>query len=623
MMVAMSRTQYPFLVELMNELISLRADILKSASKRLEQLGRRFDAEEISFSSQNLACYLAFREHDLRPLQDRLAHAGVSSLGRGESNIMANMDQVIKILSLAVDKTCADPSYPYQGQAFDAGLQQLSRNAGRIFGDSHPDRQVRIMVTLPGEAAHDAQKVSELLSDHVECVRINCAHDDRDSWANMIRHVHQAAEKRGRPCRILMDLAGKKIRTGQLQTIRSARLIKTKRHQLSKNKTPEEVILTRQDSPLIFTSNNAFPISPQLYSQLQPKDRIYFSDSRGKKRYFEVVKRLATGDWQCECLRNSYIESSSDITLKRQDDSGKYRTLLHDQLGEFEGPPVTVRLHRGDALILTRQQRQFSPPELDDQDNELLPARISCSDPEIIDQLSEGQKLWFDDGKMGCVVESIDAEGAQLRISDVGSKGYKLRPDKGLNFPDTELRLQALTDRDLEDLDFIVQHADMVGYSFVQSLADIDLLIEELQKRDARHLPIIAKIETRVAVEHLPEILLGSLDRHTLGIMIARGDLAVELGSVRMAEIQEEILWLCEAAHVPVIWATQVLESLARKGITSRPEITDAAMSVRAECVMLNKGPYIAEAVNVLSHILSNMEAHQHKKISRLRKLHW
>jgi pyruvate kinase len=105
--------------------------------------------------------------------------------------------------------------------------------------------------------------------------------------------------------------------------------------------------------------------------------------------------------------------------------------------------------------------------------------------------------------------------------------------------------------------------------------------------------------------------------------MIARGDLAVELGSVRMAEIQEEILWICEAARVPVIWATQVLETLAKDGLINRPEITDAAMSVRAECVMLNKGPYIADAVRIIQDILTHMDAHQYKKISRLRRLHW
>ena len=103
--------------------------------------------------------------------------------------------------------------------------------------------------------------------------------------------------------------------------------------------------------------------------------------------------------------------------------------------------------------------------------------------------------------------------------------------------------------------------------------------------------------------------------------MIARGDLAIECGYERLAEVQEEILWICEAAHVPVIWATQVLENLAKSGQPSRAEITDAAMGERAECVMLNKGPHILEAVDVLDDILRRMQAHQTKKQAMLREL--
>jgi len=103
--------------------------------------------------------------------------------------------------------------------------------------------------------------------------------------------------------------------------------------------------------------------------------------------------------------------------------------------------------------------------------------------------------------------------------------------------------------------------------------------------------------------------------------MIARGDLAVECGYERLAEVQEEILWIAEAAHCPVIWATQVLETLAKEGIPSRAEITDAAMSNRAECVMLNKGPHIVKAVQTLDDILQRMDAHQSKKQSMLREL--
>ena len=104
--------------------------------------------------------------------------------------------------------------------------------------------------------------------------------------------------------------------------------------------------------------------------------------------------------------------------------------------------------------------------------------------------------------------------------------------------------------------------------------------------------------------------------------MIARGDLAVECGFERLAEIQEEILWICEAAHVPVIWATQVLETLAKEGMPSRAEITDAAMGERAECVMLNKGPHIREALRVLDDILQRMQSHHSKNRSMLRELH-
>ena len=108
-----------------------------------------------------------------------------------------------------------------------------------------------------------------------------------------------------------------------------------------------------------------------------------------------------------------------------------------------------------------------------------------------------------------------------------------------------------------------------------------------------------------------------------VGVMIARGDLAVECGYERLAELQEEILWLAEAAHIPVIWATQVLEGLTKTGKPSRAEVTDAAMGERAECVMLNKGPHVIKAIQMLDNILQRMQGHQQKKRALLRRLHW
>jgi pyruvate kinase len=211
------------------------------------------------------------------------------------------------------------------------------------------------------------------------------------------------------------------------------------------------------------------------------------------------------------------------------------------------------------------------------------------------------------------VVERVTDNSAHLRVTIAGSGGVKIRSDKGVNFPDTELDLPPLTEKDLQDLDFICEHGDIVAFSFVQRLSDMFALQQELIKRNHKNLAVVAKIETRLGVQNLDQILLGTVDQQPIGVMIARGDLAIEMGSVKMAEIQEDILCLCEAAQVPVIWATQVLETLNKTGVISRPEITDAAMSVRAECVMLNKGAYLPETVKVLDSILQNMEPRQQK----------
>jgi pyruvate kinase len=167
----------------------------------------------------------------------------------------------------------------------------------------------------------------------------------------------------------------------------------------------------------------------------------------------------------------------------------------------------------------------------------------------------------------------------------------------------------------------IARHADLVGLSFAQSADDVRALRHRLHQLGAAHLGLVLKIETRRGFEHLPEMLFAAMGARAAGVMIARGDLAVECGYDRMAEVQEEILWACEAAHMPVVWATQVLETLAKTGLPSRAEITDAAMGERAECVMLNKGPHILDAIRMLDDILRRMESHQAKKRPLMRAL--
>ncbi|MFK7983482.1 MAG: pyruvate kinase, partial [Saprospiraceae bacterium] len=150
---------------------------------------------------------------------------------------------------------------------------------------------------------------------------------------------------------------------------------------------------------------------------------------------------------------------------------------------------------------------------------------------------------------------------------------------------------------------------------------DVQKLYQELTTLKNEDIGVVFKIENKEAFENLSLILFEAMKRPKIGVMIARGDLAVELGYERISEVQQQILWFCEAAHIPVIWATQVLESLAKKGIATRAEVSDASLSAQAECVMLNKGPFIVETVQMLKQILVRMEAHGVKKKSTMRAL--
>lgn len=494
--------------QLLNELLELRADIVARADSRLASIAYQWPAPDREYSAVNLSRYLAFRHHDIRPLQERLARAGLSSLGRGESNILNNIDVVIKILASVTgrDRQTNPENSVSKFELNGRGLLDTRNNA--LFGQSRK-AYTRIMVTMSGEDAENYSLINDLISSGMDCARINCAHDTASDWERMAMHIREANTVVGAECKIFMDLSGMKFRTMHM----------------------------------------------------------------------------------AQTVENQGMEK--------------------------------IRLFEGDVVDLRCDMKSSVPSTTNPKSGRRKPAVIACSSDLFLSGVKPGQDVWIDDGKLGAKIEKVMKHGVRMRVTVAGPKGVSIKGDRGINFPDTRLNIPALTEKDLADLDFICRHADIAGMSFVQSAADLERVVAEVNKRRSG-MPVVAKIETRRAVENLPDILFKGLSYPgPFAIMIARGDLAVELGSVRMSEIQEEILWLCEAAHLPVIWATQVLESLAKKGIISRPEITDAAMSVRAECVMLNKGKYIRNAVAILRDILDRMQKHQHKKISRLRALHW
>jgi pyruvate kinase len=273
----------------------------------------------------------------------------------------------------------------------------------------------------------------------------------------------------------------------------------------------------------------------------------------------------------------------------------------------------------GDWILLSRGETV--------QANPTYPIVIGCSLPEMLAYLNVGETVLLDDGIVEGRIEEINDDGILVKVKKVQrDNGVRLKAEKGINFPHSETELELLTDKDHADIRFATSVADILSFPFVKDANDIYCIQQELKdtvgEEKAEQFPVMAKIETAQGVKNLVDIIFAAAGKNPFAIMIARGDLAVEEGFLRLAELQEEILWISEAADIPVVWATQVLDNMVRTGIPTRAEVTDAAEGgASAECVMLNKGPYLFDAMIFLSEILEKMQQHQYKKSSRLRAL--
>jgi pyruvate kinase len=312
-------------------------------------------------------------------------------------------------------------------------------------------------------------------------------------------------------------------------------------------------------------------------------------------------------------------ETQKEIKIYMDLSGPKIRTAtikIRSKKGKIKnGIPIRM----GEHIILTKRDTLGKKSKFGEFNEQLEKAEIGVLLSEIIDDAKVGDVILFDDGMIKSKVISKNEDDLELLITDCYKS--KLSSHKGINLPGTVLNLPALTEKDIDCLPFICKHADIVGYSFVRTGADVKKLYGELTKNNAENIGVVFKIENQEAFENLPEILFEGMKRNKIGVMIARGDLAVEIGFERISEVQNQILWLCEAAHIPVIWATQVLENLAKTGMPTRAEISDAAQGAQAECVMLNKGPYINDAIKTLKNILIRMEGHSFKKKNELRAL--
>ena len=618
----MQNSDHSQLQELIPQLNLLRSEMLQLEASSLADCAEVHP--EHGASARNLMHYLALRRHDIRHLQSQLAALGLSSLGRTEPHVMSALDAVVNLLRRldGSEEAGVQPSNGAPGVGEGALL--LEKNTKALLGATPAGRSVRIMVTMPPEAATDYQLVRDLLLHGMDCMRINCAHDGPEAWSAMIANLRRAEKETNKHCKVAMDLAGPKLRTGPVQPGPAALKYRPKRDALGRVVSPARIWLTPSSGPEIppEPADAVLPVPQAWLGRLKRKDCVRFTDARGASRAMTIAGVVGDSRW-AEAVRTAYIVPGLALEIRRPARNGAAARVWRTQVGAIPPMQQTLRLKLGDTLVLTKSLEPGRPAERDNQGKLIRPAQIGVSLSEFFDCVQPGEPIWLDDGKIGGVIRNVAPETVSVEITQARPSGEKLGPEKGINVPESVLHFSSLTKKDLEALKFVVQNADIVGYSFVRSEADVLELQSRLADLGAGEKPgIVLKIETREGFDQLPRLLLAAMRSRAFGVMIARGDLAVECGYQRLAEVQEEILWICEAAHTPVIWATQVLESLAKNGIPSRSEITDAAMGERAECVMLNKGPYIVTAVRTLDDILRRMQAHHQKKRSMLRKLH-
>ncbi|WP_291864635.1 pyruvate kinase [Accumulibacter sp.] len=574
----------------------------------------RLVAPECAASARNLAHYLAVRRVDIRILQRELGRLGLSSLGRMEAHVMASLDNVADVLCLLRKSAVPDRVQAVRPIRFHEGDQVLARHAHAILGPLHSDRKTRIMVTMPSEAAADPSFVSNLLAQGMDIMRINCAHDSADVWGRMVDQLRQAERKLGRSCKVCCDLAGPKLRTGAVESSPGVVKWRPQRNALGQTIAPALVRFVNEVPDDAFAGTTV-PVQGKLLARVRGGDFIALHDARGRARTLEVIA-VSADACLCQGVRTAYVVEGTRLSVRR-----KARTVAKATVGPLPPTPQALLLKPGDVLEVVRGEILGRPATYDDDGKLVEAACIACSLDEAFISVREGERIFFDDGKIAGKIRRVTPERFSVDVTYAAGGAAKLQGEKGINLPDTDLKLLALGANDLADLAFVVRHADMVAMSFVQRPQDIEDLLLALDRFDANHLGMVLKIETTKAFSRLPSLLFAAMRHPNVAVMVARGDLGVELGFERLSEVQEEILWLCEAAHVPVIWATQVLESLAKGGMPSRAEVTDAAMGTRAECVMLNKGPYIMQTLRFLCDVLKRMEMHHEKKTAMLRRL--
>ncbi|KAL8550766.1 hypothetical protein ACS0TY_000012 [Phlomoides rotata] len=569
-------------------------------------------------SATNLLHYLALKNLDTEQIKEELSFLGLLNIETVNTHVVSSLSICNKMLIssgsdsvLGVEKSSEDfPAHQNMDLGMTSLVQKAFNNRDLLLGKLQSQKMTHIMVTVGEEAAENNAHVTDLINSGTTSFRINCAHGNPELWSMIISTVRRCSHLLEKPCRILMDLAGPKLRTGRLKDGPCVVKISPKRNAFGGVISGAQVWLTLQGAgppPAHLSPDVVLQVDgPEFFNKLEVDDSVKFYDARGQRRSLKILSKyhvFSGAGFMAECSKTAYVESGTSLYVK-----AKGRKSLVGFVVDVPPASQYVRLRVGDLLVISRDssdEQELSPCSA------IGAHKITCPSGYLFDSVKPGDPIAFDDGKIWGVIKGTSISEVVVTITHAGPKGTKLGSEKSINIPKSDIRYEGLTSKDLMDLNFVAAHADMVGISFIRDVGDIVVLYQELGKRNFLKLGIVLKIETEGGFEKLPLLILEAMKSpNPLGVMIARGDLAVECGWEKLGVIQEEIMSICSAAHLPVILATQVLESLVKNGVPSRAEITDAFNGRRTSCVMMNKGKHIVKAVSSLDTILNT----QHSK---------
>lgn len=575
---------------LYREVLALRAAVARARPEGTMPLPLDRHATN---SLRNLAQYVALQSSLSGRIEDALADHGLASLDTAAPHVLATLDNLLARLAPTASTGVAAGTLPPVG--IEEAHLLATAAADALFGAPRPGGSIRVMVTAPVGAPDEEATVEALLLEGIEVLRINGSTAGSEGLASTLAALRRAQERTGQRCRVLVDLTGRKIRTGPVtpdpavvrlrprrdalgKVVEHGRAWLTPRHELTAPPRPVDAVI---------------PVPAAWLSRLVAGSEVDFEDARGAKRSLKVLAAWPEG-CLCGIEKTAYIQQGTLL---------HHRGAAPEELaawGAVDGVPEregSIRLRTGDTLVITDHGAPGEAAVLDAWGTAVRPAHIGCFPAAALDNVQPGHRVVLDDGKLAGVVEQRSPDGLHVRITLARRDRVRLRAGRGIDFPDSLVALPALSPEDEALLPTIAAEADMVGFSFVESVEDVQDLQQRLADLGASQLGLVLKIETARAAERLPDLIAAALGAGPVGVMIARGDLAIMAGYEQLPGLQRKILSTARAAHVPAIWASQVLDQLARRGVPTRAEMTDLAAAVEADCVMLNKGAYVLKAV--------------------------